>query len=124
MRNFEPRRLLPDRGGAGELGGAGDQSGSAPPLLAVLWGRRRTFAITVLGCVVAAALYLLVASPVYRATATIFVQQNAPRALNDNSAIAAMSDTYLQTQADVIQSTPVLVRALEAVHSGKLKTFE
>jgi capsular exopolysaccharide synthesis family protein len=124
MRNLEIKKILPDRLASGDGGAAGDGAASAPPLLAVLWGRRWTFANTVLACVVLAALYLLVASPVYRATATIFVQQNGPRALNDNSAIAAMSETYLQTQADVIQSTPVLVRALESAHAGKLKTFE
>ena len=125
MRNVELKKLLPDRLAPFEGGGGAPDAGSgaAPPLLAVLWGRRWTFTATVAACVAAAALYLLVASPVYRATAIIYVQQNAPRALG-GPANEALSDTYLQTQADVIESTPVLVRALESVNYGKLRSFQ
>lgn len=124
MKNIELKKLLPDRAAPFDPGPSPGSLAMAPPLVSVLWGRRWTFALTALACVVAAGLYLLVASPVYRATATIYVQQNAPRAFSDNSGHANLSDTYLQTQSDVIQSTPVLVRALEAVQYGKLRSFE
>jgi capsular exopolysaccharide synthesis family protein len=123
MRNVELRKLLPKAAAPLEPGSPA-LAGAPPPLLSVLWARRVTFAATVAACVLLAALYLLVASPVYRATSIIFVQQNAPRALDERGGGQALSDTYLQTQSDVIQSTPVLVRALEAVHYGKLHSFE
>src|SRR3712207_6975957 len=74
-------------------------------------------------CLAGAAAFLLLATPTYRATSTIFIQQNAPRVFAD-AAAAPVSDTYLQTQADVIRSTPVLVRALERSeeHTSELQS--
>ena len=123
MRNVELRKLLPKAAAPVDAAAPPGPLG-APPLLSVLWGRRWTLAATVFACVALAGAYLVVASPVYRATATIFVQQNAPRALGEKDGREPLSDTYLQTQSDVIQSTPVLVRALESVHYARLKSFE
>ena len=125
MRNVELKKLLPPRGVG--LVGAGDAAGGAaapaPPLLSVLWRRWRTMALAVLGCLAGAAAFLTLATPTYRATATVYVRQNAPSVLGESGAVAA-SDTYLQTQADVIRSAPVLVRALEDVRYGGLRTFQ
>src|SRR4051812_8911466 len=120
MRNIELKRLLADRVAVTDPGV--DASG-APPLVSVLWGRRWTFAITVLACIVATGAYLLFATRVYRATATVFVQQNAPRAFSDSAGYAAPSDTFLQSQADIIQSTPVLARVLGEPQYRDLRTF-
>src|SRR5947207_9401363 len=109
MRNIESRKLLlPDRLALAEsvVPGPADLAPFAPPLVSVLWGRRRAFALTVLVCIVGAALYLLAATRVYRATTTLFVQQNAPRAFSDGAGASAPSDTYLQSQADILLSTP------------------
>ena len=124
MKNDELKRLLPGRAVLTHPGPPTEGASGTPSLLAVLWGRRWTFLLTVLGCVVAAGVYLIFATRVYRATSTIFVQQNAPRALNDGAAPAPQSETFLQTQADVIQSAPVLARALSDVSYRNLKTFE
>jgi capsular exopolysaccharide synthesis family protein len=126
MKNDEFKRLLPGRPAFGHAG-PGPESALAtatPSLLAVLWGRRWTFAFTVLFCVVGAGVYLIFATRVYRATSTLFVQQNAPRALGDGAAAPPQSETFLQTQADVIQSAPVLARALNEVSYRNLRTFE
>lgn len=121
MRNGEVQKLLPPRGLRIDAG-ARDAAVTAPPLLAVLWRRWQTLVLTVLTCLAVAAAFLLLATPTYRATATIFIQQNAPRVFAD-AAAAPVSETYLQTQADVIRSTPVLVRALEEIRYGNLRTF-
>ena len=120
MRNIELKRLPADRGAVADPGV--DTSG-APPLVSVLWGRRWAFALTVLACLLAAGCYLLFATRVYRATATVFVQQNAPRAFSDSAGYAAPSDTFLQSQADVIQSTPVLSRVVGDAQYRSLRTF-
>ena len=120
MRNVELKKLLPARGVDG--GGARDAA-AAPPLLSVLWRRWQTLALTVLACLGGAAAFLAVATPTYRATATVFIQQNAPRVFAEGGA-APPADTYLQTQADVIRSTPVLVRALEGIRYAELRTFQ
>ena len=70
-----------------------------------------------------AGLYLLAARPVYRATARVWVQENAPKASGDAAGYAPATDGYAQNQADVFQSQPVLSRALEAVEYPSLKTF-
>lgn len=121
MRNVELKKLLPTRGVDG--GGTRDLAVAAPPLLSVLWRRWQTLVLTVLACLGGAAVFLMLATPTYRSTATIFIQQNAPRVLGESSA-APVSDTYLQTQADVIRSTPVLVRALEGMKYADLRTFQ
>ena len=52
----------------------------------------------------------------------MLVEANGPEALGDKHA-PAQSESYVQTQADVMQSGPVLRRALDAVHFEKMNTF-
>lgn len=123
MRNGETlKAVLPGRALLPQHN-APDVPPPAPPLIGVLWGRRWTFVATVLACLLLAAAYLAVATRVYRAGATIYVQKNAPRVFSDGGAGDGPSDTYLQSQSDIIQSTPVVLRALESVNYGKLRTF-
>ena len=140
MRNVELKKLLPARGIGGAAGaatgvdaaaapplGARDAASlAAPPLLAVLVRRWRTLVLTVFACLLGAGLFLATATRIYRATATIYVRQDAPRVYTEGGGggEGRVADTYLQTQADVIRSTPVLVRALESLKSDNLKTFE
>jgi succinoglycan biosynthesis transport protein ExoP len=99
-------------------------SGSgSPPLLEVLWRRRWTLLLTVFACVLAAGLYLVLGTKIYSATASVMIQQNGPKAFSESQGFAPMSETFMQTQADVFRSTAVLSRALEAVNYRTLKTF-
>src|SRR5213592_969176 len=123
MRNIELKRSVPDRLPVGDPGGLSDAESTAPPLVSVLWGRRWTFAVTVFACLLLAGAYLATATRVYRATATVFVTQNAPRAFSDSGGYPALSDTFLQSQADIIQSTPVLARVLAEPRYRDLRTF-
>jgi len=124
MRNVELKKLLPARGGVVDGSAPRGAAPAAPPLLAVLLRRWRALAATVFVCLLGAAGFLAVATRTYRASVTLYVQPAAARVFSDaGAAPAAVPDTYLQTQADVIRSTPVLVRALEALHYEKLRTF-
>ena len=123
MRNIELKKSLPERYAPADPGPLSEGASAAPPLVSVLWGRRWTFALTVVACVLAAGLYLAFATRVYRATATVFVQQNGARAFSDSAGFAAPSDTFLQSQADIIQSTPVLSRVLQEAQYRNLRTF-
>jgi capsular exopolysaccharide synthesis family protein len=124
MRNVELTKLLPARATGLDAPASRDTGFAAPPLLAVLLRRWRALAATILVCLLGAAAFLAVATRTYRASATLYVQPAAARVLADaGGAAPAAPETYLQTQADVIRSTPVLVRALEAVHYEKLRTF-
>jgi capsular exopolysaccharide synthesis family protein len=101
-----------------------DPGPQAPPLLAVLARRWRAFALAVCLCLGGAVAFLLLATRTYRASATIYIQQNAPRAFAEGAGGSGpMPDTFLQTQADVIRSTPVLARALEGLNYKSLRTF-
>src|SRR4051794_36308901 len=114
-------------GMAGQVGayveGASQTSSGSPPLLEVLWRRRWTLGLTVLSCALLAGLYLVLGTRIYSSTATVMIQQNAPKAFSESQGFAAVSETFMQTQADVFRSTPVLTRALEAVNYRTLKTF-
>jgi len=103
--------------------GVASAPAQAPVLLDVLWRRRWTFIVTSLVCVAGAGLYLALATPIYSASSAVMVQQNAPKALADGQSAGPLSETYLQTQADVMRSTPVLSRALDAVPYHSMRTF-
>src|SRR4051794_16365198 len=100
-----------------------DAAGAVPatPLLLVLWRRRWTLALTALACVVAAGAYLALAPRVYTSAATVMIQQNGPKAFSESQGYQAGSETFMQTQADVFRSTPVLARALESINYRTLK---
>ena len=123
MRNVELQKLLPARGLALGPVGPGEAFVTAPPLLAVLVRRWRTMALTVLACVAGAAAFLALATRTYRASATIYIQPNPQRVFGDSAGAVPVPETYLQTQADVIRSTPVLVRALDGIQYTTLRTF-
>jgi capsular exopolysaccharide synthesis family protein len=96
---------------------------STTPLIEVLWRRRWAVALTVLACLVVVGIYLLVATPVYRATARVGMQEHGPRVYSEYSGYLAQSESFLQTQLDIIQSAAVLGRALEAVNYRQMRTF-
>lgn len=116
--------LRHDRGAAGGFYGPQAESPGAPaPLLEVLWRRRWTLALTVFACLVCAGLYLVLATKVYRASARVLIEPVEPKVFADNQAMLLQSETYLQTQADVLQSTRVLTRALDAIDYRQTRTF-
>jgi capsular exopolysaccharide synthesis family protein len=100
-----------------------DAPTASASLLEVLWRRRWTLGLTILACVAIAGVYLLFATRIYSATAKVIVRQDSPKALSDHQGGGAQSESYLQTEADILQSVPVLSRALESVQYQKLKTF-
>jgi succinoglycan biosynthesis transport protein ExoP len=95
----------------------------APPLLELLWRRRTSLGLTLLLCLTAAALYTVFSTRVYRATAMLGFDQNASKPFNENTGYVPESDGFLQTQADIIRSAPVLARALGALKYQTLAIF-
>ena len=92
-------------------------------LLHVMWHRRGTLAATVVVCVALACAHLLISTPIYNSTAQVYVGQNGPKAYSENAGTGVMSETYLNSEAGVLQSGPVLNCALAAVDYQNLKTF-
>src|SRR3954447_11674989 len=84
-----------------------DEGPAATSLLHVVWYRRRTLAATVVACVAVACAHLLVSTPIFSSTAQVYVGQNAPKAYTENTGNAALSETYLNSEAGVLQSGTV-----------------
>ncbi len=103
--------------------GLGGGNYSSAPLLEVLWRRRLTLIVTVFGFLVLTAAFLYVTAPTYRATARLSVREHAPRILNESRDFAAPSENFLETQATIAGSGPVLTRALRSINTGPMLTF-
>ena len=97
-----------------------DSATASAPLVEVLWRRRWTLVLTVVACVLIAAIYLVTATKIYSSSATVLVQQNAPKAFSESAGVMPSSETFLQTQADVIKSNAVLTKALATVNEGNI----
>ncbi len=109
--------------GTNDITAASDAPGLLAALIEVLWRRRAMVGLAVLACLVLAGGYLLFATPIYSATAKVLVEQNGPLALNEAHGQSLLSDSFVQTQADVFQSAPVLSRAMDSIQYRELKTF-
>jgi capsular exopolysaccharide synthesis family protein len=117
--------LLRNDVGAGDrpvLPGAAAAAGG-PTLLQVLWHGRWLVVASLLVCLALAAAYLANATPIYRAQTQIYVEAASVNPFAENANPVPQSENYLNSQAEVVQSAPVLQRALDAVGYRELKTF-
>jgi capsular exopolysaccharide synthesis family protein len=89
----------------------------------VLWRRRWSVVLSVAAWMLAAGVYLGRATPIYQSTARVLLEQNGPRVSSDSQNSQAQSESYLQTEADAMQSSVVLNRALNAVQFRSMQTF-
>lgn len=112
IESHELARRLPTEAASGQAS-----------LLAVLWARRALMACTIAACVACAGLYLLVATKIYEATAKVSVDQYDPATTGETKGGPAASEDFVQTQADILQSAPVIRHALDAVDFKSTKTF-
>lgn len=93
-------------------------------LLKVVWKRRLIVFLSVFLTLGGAVVYLLKTTPYYTSTSRIYVEQNAPRILdNDGSGNTKQSDGYLYTQAELMASQPILQAALETKGVKEAKVF-
>jgi len=96
---------------------------TAAPLVIVLWRRRWTLAVSVLICLCVVVLYLILATPVYRASSKVVIAQNGPKIFGEGPSYMAPSETFSETQRDVLRSASVLSRALQAIDYRKMQMF-
>jgi len=102
---------------------ASADSAPSASMLEVLWRHRWIFAAAVVVCLAIAGVYLVYAPRIYRSTAELYIAQNRPQVINEHDMPAAPSEGFINAQADVMQSTPVLLRALDAINYQGMKTF-
>jgi capsular exopolysaccharide synthesis family protein len=92
--------------------------------LQVAWRRRWTLLLTVVLCLAGAWIYILKATPVYTSTSVLYVEQSGPQILTDVPGVARQNDSFLNNQAALIKSTPILATAIESTDVVRMKTFE
>ena len=76
-------------------------------LASALWRRKLSLVLVFILCLAAGAAYMLTARSMYSSAASIYIRQNGPKLLSEGS-IATESRNFLYTQAQLMQSTPVL----------------
>lgn len=82
-------------------------------LLQVCWRRRWFLAAAALVCLAGGILYLAQATPIFTAVSRLYVEQSGPKIISDSPLSMARSDTYLNTQCELLKSTPILASACE-----------
>jgi polysaccharide biosynthesis transport protein len=94
-------------------------------LLEIAWRHRWIVTGSTLAFATATLVYVLLATPLYTAQSRLFVEQIAPRIL-DNTATTdpGRSENFLYTQAELIKSTPVMEKAVEAICRNSPQAFD
>jgi capsular exopolysaccharide synthesis family protein len=90
------------------------------PLIECLWRRRRVIGWSVLGAFIFACIFLLVAPRSYTSFAELYIVQGQGQVIGQTPADVQRSDDYLNTQCELITSTPVLALALSENGIGDL----
>ena len=97
---------------------------SSPSIASMIWRRRKIVGLAVGAAMVSAFGYLAVVRPTYTSVSTIYVQQAAPKVIGDANSEADRSDNYLNTQCQLIDSTPIIALALTQPGVADLKTLQ
>src|SRR5262245_41795671 len=98
---------------------------TAPPqdsLLEIVWRRRATVIVCLILAVGVAWAYLSITPKVYTATSRLLVQHVSPSLSADGGSSDA-EQNYLQTQCELLRSTPIVAAALGTLDADSLKTL-
>jgi tyrosine-protein kinase Etk/Wzc len=97
---------------------------TADSALVAMWHNRWIVLICVLGALATGAIYIRTAMPLYTSTAQLYLDHAGPR-IPDVYAPGAtpQMDKYLNTQAGIIRSGPILSSVADALASRHLRTF-
>jgi capsular exopolysaccharide synthesis family protein len=99
--------------------------GFSESLFEIAWRRRWTILVTVVLALAGAVVYLQKATPLYESTSRIYVEQSTPRIFRDSDeGMLSRSTNYLYTQAELLESTPILSDALKTGQIDRLKSFQ
>src|SRR5947207_3347868 len=102
MRQLSQNVLDVPSAPAPEPAPAQDNEVGPPVFLELLWRRKWTVAICVTAFVLGAAVYLWQATPIYRSSVRLQVEQSAPQVNKDPDHIEPVSESFLQTQVDAM----------------------
>jgi succinoglycan biosynthesis transport protein ExoP len=94
-------------------------------LLAVLGRQGWIFLGTLAVALLAGALYLVHATPLFESTSRICVEQSGPRIIRDtDEGVMTRSLNYLYTQAQLVTAMPILTDAVGRLDAGRMSSFK
>ena len=109
----------------GHSGNAHMLWGSDKSVILMLWRQRKLIGLCAAACFVLSLFYLLCASKVYTATSQVLVQKAEPLLTNEPRANdSSDNDNFLETQCDVIRSTPILAAVLGSPQADDWRTLD
>ena len=82
-----------------------------------------SFALVMVASLLAGRIYLMAKTPLYSGEARLLIQQNGPRLISEGYGVIRESRNYLFTQAELIQSKPVLAAALNMPAVAQTQTL-
>lgn len=68
-------------------------------------------------------LYILKATPIYKSTSRLYVEQTGPKIINEYEGIMTRSTNYLYTQAELVKSTPIVAEVVNDAQIRQFRTF-
>ncbi len=92
-------------------------------LLQIIWRSRWIVLFVTVAALGGAFTYLSKTTPIYTSTSKIYVEQSGPKILVEAEGVMTQSKNYLYTQAELLQSTPILSSALEKPGVKQMKIF-
>jgi capsular exopolysaccharide synthesis family protein len=93
-------------------------------LLAVLVRRWWIVATTVVVSAVGGVAYLTLATPQYTSSSRLLIEQAGPKLIATGDGFVAQSKNYLDTQGELLKSTPILSGALAIIAQRQLRTLD
>jgi len=70
------------------------------------------------------AYYLFKATPIFNSTSRVYVEQSGPKVLTEVEGIMTQPKNYLYTQAELLKSTPIVRKALDAPDIRQMKMLD
>jgi capsular exopolysaccharide synthesis family protein len=102
-----------------------EEPDSIREMLETVWRQRALLAVSIGVALLGGVLYLLVATRYYSAYAKLFVRQSGPAIMREQSPRNLQDDTtFLFTQREMINSTPVIAMVLGRPGIRELRTFD
>jgi capsular exopolysaccharide synthesis family protein len=93
------------------------------PLIFIVLRHRWTILCTTIVFIAVAFLYIIKATPIFTSASRLYVEQSGPKIINEYEGVMTQSNNYLNTQAELIKSTPIINDVVDNIHTKKLKMF-
>lgn len=100
-----------------------DNDLSIEGLLQIIVRQRWIILASAIMTLVFAFIYILKATPIYRSTSRLYVEQTGPRIISEYEGVMSQTTNYLYTQAELIKSTPIISYMINTSEISQFRTF-